>query len=327
MNKNDSKEQPIKFKIQYYRKDNIRSINAFVRNKIEKDMLKVLKNIAEILQIHLQVESETSVGGLIEILTLHIDFPKNYENSLPSLQPHIADILAYYLSYIDGDSMIDDTENLFKNKKIQRLVSNFYQKISKYDKIEKICYKIDGSERFVKKIFFTNFILANKRDIEIDNHAIIEIISPILQEGNYKWRGKYKDEKIDFIMADSLFQQEVIASKYEFTNGSFLQCNLEVTRTFDEYGDESKLRSYKVLKVYEFNKEGLLNNECYNTINNNLWNQNMGEDSKIIHSNDFTKTIHIQKIHKTQQYQSENKKKMKKNEQESQENQPNLFDF
>lgn len=34
--------------------------------------------------------------------------------------------------------------------------------------------------------------------ISQDNDAMIEIISPVLKEGKYKWRGKYHNEKIDF---------------------------------------------------------------------------------------------------------------------------------
>jgi hypothetical protein len=50
-------------------------------------------------------------------------------------------------------------------------------------------------------------------------------------------------------MADSKFKQEVIEGKHKFSNGSLINCHLEIKVTFDEFGDE-KSRTYRVLQVF-----------------------------------------------------------------------------
>ena len=92
-------------------------------------------------------------------------------------------------------------------------------------------------------------ILHDDTTMSEDDDAMIEIISPVLKEGKYNWRGRYKNEKIDFSMADSKFKQEVIEGKHKFSNGSLINCHLEIKVTFDEFGDE-KSRTYRVLQVF-----------------------------------------------------------------------------
>ena len=79
--------------------------------------------------------------------------------------------------------------------------------------------------------------------------TVYETISEWLKEGKYNWRGKYKNEKIDFSMGDSKFKQEVIEGKHTFLNGSLILSSLNIKTTFDEFGDEKK-KSYSVSKVY-----------------------------------------------------------------------------
>ena len=50
-------------------------------------------------------------------------------------------------------------------------------------------------------------------------------------------------------MADSKFKQEVIEGKHKFSNGSLINCHLEIKVTFDEFREE-KNGNYRVLNVY-----------------------------------------------------------------------------
>ena len=100
----------------------------------------------------------------------------------------------------------------------------------------------------VKREQFKTFILTENKDRELIENAEIEIISPVLKEGKYKWRGIYNGNKIDFSMGDSGFKNDVITQKHNFINGTSIICDLEISRTFDEYGEEVKI-SYKVKKV------------------------------------------------------------------------------
>ena len=263
-----------KFELHYYLKDNSHAMNAFVRNKAEKDFLEAVKRIGELLDSELKIETEAyQEGGLIETLAFSgfvIDRVLNY------LSPALNDTITHYatrdtqvealdkkikeatLKNLELDNQQKELEieeqidKKLNDKLVQKYISNFYKKIDSYDKVEKIGYKSvekDGIEYIVERKDFKNFILHDDTTISEDDDAMIEIISPVLKEGKYNWRGRYKNDKIDFSMADSKFKQEVIEGKHKFSNGSLINCHLEIKVTFDEFGDE-KGRTYRVLQVF-----------------------------------------------------------------------------
>lgn len=261
----------VKFEIHYYLKDNSHAMNAFIRNKAEKNFLEAIKRIGELLDNELQIETEAyQEGGLKEIIIIGGLTFGGY------LSPSINDIITYFAT---RDTQSEELDNKIKeatlknleldskkkeleieeqiNKKLddkltKKYISNFYKRIDSYDKVEKIGYKSvekDGTEYIVERKDFKSFILHDDITIAEDDDAMIEIISPVLKEGKYNWRGRYKNEKIDFSMADSKFKQEVIEGKHKFSNGSLINCHLEIKVTFDEFGDE-KNRTYRVLQVF-----------------------------------------------------------------------------
>lgn len=270
-----------KFELHYYLKDNSHAMNAFVRNKAEKDFLEAVKRIGELLDSELKIETEAyQEGGLIETLAFSgfvIDRVLNY------LAPALNDIITHYatrdtqvealdkkikevtLKNLELDSQQKELEikeqidKKLNDKLVQKYISNFYKKIEAYDKVEKIGYKSlesNEDEYIVERKDFQSFILHDDITTSEDDDAMIEIISPVLKEGKYNWRGRYKNEKIDFSMADSKFKQEVIEGKHKFSNGSLINCHLEIKITFDEFGDE-KNRTYRVLQVYGTQELGL----------------------------------------------------------------------
>lgn len=261
----------VKFEIHYYLKDNSHAMNAFIRNKAEKDFLEAVKRIGELLDSELQIETEAyQEGGLKEIIIIGGLTLGGY------LSPSINDIITHYatqdtqtdaldkkvkeatLKNLELDSKKKELEieeqinKKLDDKLTKKNISNFYKRIDSYDKVEKIGYKSiekDGVEYIVERKDFKSFILHDDITISEDDDAMIEIISPVLKEGKYNWRGRYKNEKIDFSMADSKFKQEVIEGKHKFSSGSLISCHLEIKVTFDEFGDE-KSRNYRVLQVF-----------------------------------------------------------------------------
>ena len=259
-----------KFELHYYLKDNSHAMNAFVRNKAEKDFLEAVKRIGDLLDSELKIETEAyQEGGLIEILAIVLP-------TLHYLSPALNDIITHYatrdtqaetldkkikeatLQNLELDNqqktleIEEQIEKKLNDKLVQKYISNFYKKIDSYDKVEKIGYKSvekDGLEYIVERKDFKSFILHDDITISEDDDAMIEIISPVLKEGKYNWRGRYKNEKIDFSMADSKFKQEVIEGKHKFSNGSLISCHLEIKVTFDEFGDEKSI-NYRVLQVF-----------------------------------------------------------------------------
>lgn len=72
-----------------------------------------------------------------------------------------------------------------------------------------------------------------------DEDAVVEIISPVLKPGSYKWKGIYlkTGQPIDFYMRDQDFKDDVVRSRIPFRNGSRIACVLDISRRLTETGD------------------------------------------------------------------------------------------
>lgn len=146
--------------------------------------------------------------------------------------------------------------NLFENNfKIIKHRSNFYEYILKLEKIEKITtstmynYKIVNEFKTVEKKDFSKYIvLKNDLPLELIEDAEIEIISPILKQGNFKWKGIYNNEQIDFYMTDKEFKKSVFDGKVSFSSGFNIKCILEIKSVLDEVGN-IKIKNYSVSTV------------------------------------------------------------------------------
>jgi len=84
----------------------------------------------------------------------------------------------------------------------------------------------------------------------VDENAIIEIVSPILKKGNYKWRGIYKGVPLSFNMKSNEFKTLVQTGKVEFKNGSTINCVLEINRKMNSDGEEI-ITGYDIISVNE----------------------------------------------------------------------------
>lgn len=259
-----------KFQVHYYFDDESHSMNALVRNRAEKDLLEAVKRVLEISDVSAEIETEAfSEGGLIE--TLNIIIPSLSAVAI-FLSPAINEILKHHLTNSKTDDAIKeetlkslkldnaikelDYENklvkALEDKLVRKHVSNYYSRIIGYEKVEKVGFKnlsIKADEIVIPRSKFKDFILVDDKTVTEDDDAEIEIISPVLKEGTFNWRGTYKEQRIDFSMGDSKFKSEVINGQHQFANGFVMNCLLQVTTTFDEFGDE-KRRNHSVRKVY-----------------------------------------------------------------------------
>jgi hypothetical protein len=136
--------------------------------------------------------------------------------------------------------------------------SNYYKRLNFYQKIERISTVILDEnnrqledERTVVKSDFSKFILrSDELPLYIDEEALIELISPVLRKGNYKWKGIYNGEAIPFYMKDDMFKKSVLNKEIEFANGSAIKCVLHQTRRIDESGMIKVIQS-NVITVLE----------------------------------------------------------------------------
>jgi hypothetical protein len=267
--------QSQKFQVHYYFDDESHSMNAFVRNRAEKDLLEVVKRISELLENPLEIQTEAyQEGGLIETVALVWAGAK----ALEYFSPAINDIVKYHFTKSKTDDAIKEEtlkslklDNSIKeldyeekwgkaleDKIARRHVSNYYTKINAYEKVDKVGFKnltAKTDELVIPRSKFKDFILVDDKTVTEDDDAEIEIISPVLKEGTFNWRGTYNGERIDFSMGDAKFKTEVTHGQHQFASGFLMNCQLQITITFDEFGDE-KRRSYSVRKVYAIKESG-----------------------------------------------------------------------
>lgn len=267
--------QSQRFQVHYYFDDESHSMNAFVRNRAEKDLLEAVKRISELLETPLEIQTEAyQEGGLIETIVL----AWAGTSVLKYFSPAINDIVKYHFTKSKTDDSIKEEtlkslkldnsikeldyeakwQKALEDKLARRHVSNYYTKINAYEKVEKVGFKnlsAKTDELVIPRSKFKDFILIDEKTVIEDDDAEIEIISPVLKEGTFNWRGTYKEQKIDFSLGDSKFKSEVTHGQHQFASGFLMNCQLQITTTFDEFGDE-KRRSYSVRKVYAIKDSG-----------------------------------------------------------------------
>lgn len=279
------KEAANKIELHYFFSDESHSMNALVRNKCEHNLLGILKEISTVLNARLKVETEAyTEGGLKErfvllsnseflrgfaasvfhyVLPLEVDIEKTVsEENKEDTKQRIEKLRKELKEYERDNDLKIDTENvetLFRNNlKIIKLKSNFYRQLSSCEKVTKFAVQrvnADGeysgkANTINRKRFDTYMLIADTLKPETDEAAVIEIISPVLKTGSYKWKGIYVQtgKIINFYMKDEAFKNEVISQSIPFKNGTRIECTLESTRKMNEFGTEV-VTGYSVLVV------------------------------------------------------------------------------
>ncbi len=255
-----------KFQIHYYLKNGSHSMDAETRNRAEKDFLDAVTRIAELSGTPLTVESVAYEEGGLQELYIFLGVIVTF------LSPSINTVITHYftqdreiteldkkikeetLKSLQLDNAVKENDLLkaLSDKKVIRSVSGFYKKIEKYEKVHQIGFtgvSSDKKEHIVERKDFGKFIIHDSKEMIEDDDAEIEIISPVLNRGRFKWRGFYKGEQIDFSMGDSSFKQEVESGQHSFIHGSTIICHLNITITYDDFGDEVK-KSYSIPEVH-----------------------------------------------------------------------------
>ncbi|MCW5907678.1 MAG: hypothetical protein KIS94_07465 [Chitinophagales bacterium] len=279
------KENVNKVELHYFFADESHSMNALIRNKCESYLLGIFKEISSVLNARLLTESEAfTEGGLREkfllrgkhehlcsfaasvfhyILPLEVDIEKVVsEENKQSAKQSIEQLRKELKEYEHDKNFKINMENaaaLFAgNLKIIKLKSNFFRHLSNSEKVTKLSVQLlnadgthSGKANVVnRKRFSTYMLVADTLKPETDEAAMIEIVSPVLKTGSYKWKGVYvqKGKTINFSMKDVAFKEEVINQSIPFKNGTRIECVLESTRKMNEFG-EVVVTGYSVLTV------------------------------------------------------------------------------
>lgn len=272
-----------KIELHYFFSDESHTMDAVIRNKCEHEFLEIVKHVSTLFNVEFEIESEAyTEGGLREWWSLTI---KKNPTLAAILIGVLINVLS---NYITTDRELNELQkqelrlsieklkqDLEENKektptihienatfiinndiKVQKHKSNFYKNLDGYRKVIKIETTALSEENKpidepvpVERPDFAKFILtSDEMPSELDDLAVIEIVSPVLTNTNYKWKGIYKGEPIDFSMKDKEFKDSVISDKETFKNGTYIECVLEISRKVSDFG-EVKNSGYSVLTV------------------------------------------------------------------------------
>ncbi|MFD0931298.1 hypothetical protein ACFQ0R_01670 [Psychroflexus salinarum] len=261
-------------------------MNAYVENKCEYELLGIIKEISKVYNVKITIETEPfGSGGLIKWLkVVSKDENKNATITTAFIIFLVTTILLSPITKITDhliDKLFEDTEltelqkeklrleinqlrenaslqakHLEQNSLIKKKKSNFYESLEHYSKVKQVSYTVSNNEKekksiekFVDRAEFKKFILTSDDidPIKIEK-AEIEIISPVLKKGKYKWTGYFKSEPISFSMQSHEFKSLVQTGEIEFKNGSSINCSLTIKRKIDNEGIE-KIVGYEVDRV------------------------------------------------------------------------------
>jgi hypothetical protein len=263
--------------LHYYFRDESHTIDSILRNECEKELLYLFKEIAETLELSIRLETEpTEEGGfketwrflgknsaqitlIISIATIVISrFPvENKELNKLQIENLKLDneIKRTQLEKLNLDSLKEDkdltvdklkdsTNLVIKNYKTSWRKSNLFKKLNSYPKVDYIeiqRFKNKspvGPPRKIPKNSFQKFILKSDDlpNLELEN-AIIDVISPAIKSGNFKWKGFYDKEIINFEMNHSQFKTHVLRGNVHFSNTFSIKVDMTQIRKIDQDGN------------------------------------------------------------------------------------------
>lgn len=263
--------------LHYFFNDETHTIDSFLRNECEKELLFLFKEIAETLELPLKLETEpTEEGGFKEIWK----FLGKYPNQITLIVSVAAMVLSRFpvenkeltklqienlrldneikrkelkklnlenLNEDDelSDDLVKDSINLVnKNYKISWRKSNLFRKLNNYQKVDSIEIQrlkdksSVGPPRQVLKSNFEKFILKSDDlpNLELEG-ATIDVISPAIKSGNFRWKGFYNNDIITFEMNDSQFRNHVLRGNVHFSNTFSIKVNMTQIRKIDQDGN------------------------------------------------------------------------------------------
>lgn len=156
---------------------------------------------------------------------------------------------AHDAGHVEGDAS-EVTPETGRNFGVLKKRSNYYAFIKKHDALDAVEFSCGGKEwALVRRADFDAYIVEDSVDVDTDDDAEIEIISPVLIDGKYKWKGVYNGQKIQFSMGDTAFKNEVVAGEYSFSSGFLIRSLLEIKSIYNE-DNELARQQFSVRKVY-----------------------------------------------------------------------------
>lgn len=261
----------------YYFKDDSHTIDSILRNECEKEILHIYKEIADTLGLQLTLETLPSEEGgfketwkfigknstqitlIVSIAAIIISrFPVEnkeltklqIENLKLDNEIKRKELEKLNLDFIQEDTeldkqkIVDSIKLVNKNYKISWRKSNLYKKSNNYQKIDTVevqryYEKVPiGNQRTIQRKEFSKFILRSDEipNLELEN-ATIDVISPAIKSGKFRWKGFHNNEIINFLMEDLKFNNKVLRGEIHFSNRFSIEAEMTQDRKINQDGN------------------------------------------------------------------------------------------
>ncbi len=271
--------------VHYWFNDNTHLMDAYIQNKCEYELLGILKEISNAFRIEIVVETEPLENGGLRRWFKIASKEENKKAPITItlitivlttvLVTPISTTISKVIEKRFEDTELKDLEKqklkleieklkqetsynihtLDRNNVIKKKKSNFYESLDKYKKIDKIGFTLSDNdkktveEKIVFRKSFKEFILiTDELEPEEYDNVVIEIISPVLKKGKYKWMGIYKGEPVSFSMKSKEFKEFIQQGQIQFKNGTSINCSLTIKKKIDNEGIE-KITNIEVNRV------------------------------------------------------------------------------
>lgn len=271
--------------------DDTHYLDAYTRNACEKEFLAIIKTLSSELGVQIDVSVEPKKdGSLIDVYNFLVSqnglaiavwanflfqvikyiFPRKTKAEKENLELENDTSL---LELIKEAKNLEDQgvplppdiykklQHVYSSRKMMKQKSNFFKNLTKEHKVKSLeISSFNAKDETKKQVLFAiprkdfpdYFLYTDDLESEIDNNAVVEVISPVLKKGKYLWRGIYRKENQvhEFVMLDKDFKRTVVDAGISFQNGTELDCELEICKKLNDDGDVFNSK-YKIHKVYD----------------------------------------------------------------------------
>ncbi len=266
-----------KLELRYHFNDKSTYMDAMIKHRCEKEILSLIRSLSDQLDVKMTIyndpipahegfkevwaiagENQRSMSIVLNLFmqiwtrpTVRIGGQTIIERTMADeekMQREMA-LLKRNLKLKSPDALIprELVDLLSGSPRFCKFKSNFYESLRGYPKATKISLReLNESNRSrsgsleVKREQFEYFILKSDELPQVkDNKATIEIISPVLKDSRYRWKGIYNKggDIIDFYMNDDDFKKEMFDEKVVFKSGMCIDCVLLIDRKLSELGE------------------------------------------------------------------------------------------
>ena len=257
--------------------DDVHKMDALSRNECEKQFLQAINCLQKYLgckiSIDVQVKKEGGVIDTYQVICAEIltnpsvtfafgavfnafinNFFRPNIHSSEETKNNLENIEQTKQLIESGVITSENFESIFANDRyIKKRKSIFFKEAKKIPDIKQIAAESPQLQApiTIPVSNFSDYVITDIADTTTEiEEARIYIIAPILDKGRKDlWKGIYKGESVLFRMLDHNFRNQVAEGVFTFRNGTYIECNLEITKIEDDEKVDVKYCVMKVSKI------------------------------------------------------------------------------